>query len=129
MKKLIYALLIPAVLVVVAVVDGAGRSNLTGPDRKSSHTEIYVSDSAEVANGTEAGETVTVHVVNRGKAAETYVWFLSIDGVETRTGSLELASEQAATVALDMPDLPEAALAEFSLAGKPQTLRWKVAGR
>lgn len=129
MKKLLYVLLIPAVLVAVGLVDGASRNDLTGPDRKSSHTEIYVSDSAEVANGTEAGETVTVHVVNRGKGDETYVWFLSIGGVETQTGSLALAPGQAGTVALLMPDLPETAVAEFSLAGKPQTLRWKVAGR
>lgn len=129
MKRVILALLVPVALVAVAVIDGAGRNTLTGPDRRSGHTEIFVADSAEVANGTEATEKVTVHIVNRGSETENYVWFLSIDGVEMQTGSETVPVDRETTVTFTMPDLFQDALVEFTLAGKPQTLRWKVNGR
>jgi hypothetical protein len=129
MKRILIALLVPLALVAVAVIDGAGRANLTGPDRRSAHTEIFVENSTEVAAGTDADETVTVNIVNRGETAEDYVWFLSIDGVELDTGSVTVPAGDKTKVELTMPDLAESALAEFSLVGKPQTLRWKVRGR
>ena len=101
---------------------------LVGPDRTRGHTEIYVSDSARVANGVEGGEKVTVNVVNRTGGDETYSWHLRVRGSEHRTGSFTLPSDGRQTIVLWMPELEVAANAEFSLAGKPQTLRWKVRG-
>jgi len=176
------------VLAALVLVEPRLRPALIGVDRRSGHTELYVADSAAVADGVAPGEEVTVHVVNRTSAPGNYSWSLSVDGAPVRAGSVLLASGGSSAIVLRMPDRPGAvppadecgtwvrakrndswtrlaarheiglgtllalndattdtfigvgdrlcvgapalrgpSLAEFSLVGKPQTLRWKVA--